>query len=98
MQNGNAQHTIVFYDVHRFGRHQSKNIVVTLCKCEGEIGEFFLLTSRSFDYEAQDFVRDTVVDRIFRNQMEAMINAINLWNQVVMENPVTDEAPEPEPR
>lgn len=88
---GNAQHTVVFYDVHRFGRHLAKRINVNLTKCEGDIGEFFLLTTHSFDYEALPGTKGIVTDQVFRNQMEAMINTINLWNKTVMENPITEE-------
>lgn len=93
---GNAQTTTVFSDAHRFGKHMNEMITVRLVKCESnEAGEFFLLTKSHIDW-GEDDVTPQTTDQIFRKPMEAMRAAINMWNQVVMENPVTDEAPEPE--
>ena len=94
MQNGNAQTATVFSDAHRFGKHMDEMITVHLVKCESHVGEFFLLTKTHIDWNAVDDAQ--ITDQVFRKPMEAMRAAINMWNAVVMENPVTDEAPEPE--
>lgn len=97
MQNGNAQITTVFEDTHSFGKNASELIGVRLVKCENDdTNTFFMLTKAYIDLHSDDLTPQ-VTDQIFRKPMEAMRAAINLWNQTVMENPVTDEAPEPEP-
>lgn len=88
----NAQHTIIFSDAHRFGKSQM--ITVHLAKCESsEVQVFFLLAKVHIDWST-NYIQTT--DQIFREPMKAMRAAINLWNQTVMDNPVTDEASEEE--
>lgn len=85
----NANVTIVMNDRHD---HDKGQISVILSKHYNEelaILDYFLLTVKVREYNED---KEAITDEVIRNPREALVKAINTWNKVVMENPVSEKA------
>lgn len=67
-----------------------KNSYVSLRQYSGEYGAFYIL---SHGTQYSDSHESTMFEYLIRNGKEALVQAINLWNSVVMEKDYASNAP-----
>lgn len=88
-----VQMTTIFHDSMRTFRADFKEVTVDLVQLSDGPADFcfFVLTKFTNDENGETFQ-----DEVIRDQKEAMIRTINLWNSVVMEiSRAEEEAPRP---
>ena len=83
------QMTTVFHDSMRTFRAPAKQVTVDLVQLSEGPSDFcfFVLTKFTIDDSGETFQ-----DEVIRDQKEAMICAVNMWNSVVMEMSRAEEA------